>query len=217
MSVNKIRELRTNKGISREKLAELAGCGYATVWRYENTENREGLKATILHKIATALDCTVADLIGEPSQKLRTTEIVPVPVLSPEMTACCGDGIPFSDITTEPEEYTYLPKQELRYYDDIRKPFAIYADGDSMKGFAIPSGSVVTINPAEPVGNFDVALVCYFGKLALKKVQFMPDKSVNLLCSDGDNIYIPPENNISELFNIIGKVINVSHKPKHGF
>ena len=77
-------------------------------------------------------------------------EVITIPVLSPEQTACCGNGIPFLDITAHNGEAISITFKDVGYtVDDMRPPFAIETQGISMSGWGIQNGSRVVINPAE--------------------------------------------------------------------
>ena len=61
----KIRQLRKEKGLSLNKLAESAGVSAAYLSQLENDVSKQP-SAEILLKIATALGTTIADLLDRP-------------------------------------------------------------------------------------------------------------------------------------------------------
>ena len=61
----KIRQLRKEKGLSLNKLAEEAGVSKAYLSQLENSVSKQP-SAEILFKIASALGTTIADLLGKP-------------------------------------------------------------------------------------------------------------------------------------------------------
>ena len=61
---NRIRELRKNKGLTLEALAEKIGSTKSYVWELENKPNIRP-SATKVYKIAVVLETTVEDLMGE--------------------------------------------------------------------------------------------------------------------------------------------------------
>jgi SOS-response transcriptional repressor LexA len=100
-------------------------------------------------------------------------------------------------------------------------PFAIIADGESMKKWGIRSGSRVVINPVEDVQDFDIALVCYKDNLVLKKLRRMRDGSIDLISADGSIITVPADDVcVPDLFAIWGKAMTYTYKEsgkvKHG-
>lgn len=61
----KIRQLRQEKKLSLNKLAEIAGISKAYLSQLENNVNKQP-SAEILLKIASALETTIADLLDKP-------------------------------------------------------------------------------------------------------------------------------------------------------
>ena len=61
----KIRQLREEKGLSLNKLAEIAGISKAYLSQLENNVSKQP-SAEILLKIASALGTTIADLLDKP-------------------------------------------------------------------------------------------------------------------------------------------------------
>lgn len=59
----RIRELRRQKGISVDKLAEIIGKDRATIYRYESNDI-EKMPTSVLEPLATALGTTPAHLMG---------------------------------------------------------------------------------------------------------------------------------------------------------
>lgn len=59
----RIRELRKEKGISVDKLAEIIGKDRATIYRYESNDI-EKMPTSVLEPLATALGTTPAHLMG---------------------------------------------------------------------------------------------------------------------------------------------------------
>ena len=240
---DEIRQLRKKLRLSQDGLANQIGVSRSAVYDWErNAYSPEGEN---LINLAKALDVSVAYLIGEtddptifnrvatgkkPSMKsnvhFETEEIISIdqiviPVLSPEQTACCGKGIPLSEITYENEERIPFLRKEVGALCEGKMPFAIIADGTSMERWGIKDGSRVVINPVEDVHDFDIALVCYKDSLGLKKLQRMQDGSINLMAADGTIITVPEEDaDIPDLFAVWGKAMTYSYKEsgkiKHG-
>ena len=155
--------------------------------------------------------------------ELKEKDLVSIPVLSPEQTACCGRGIPAAECTYRNEERVRVDRKDVGALCEGKMPFAIIADGDSMEKWGIKDGSRVVINPVEEVYDFDIALVCYKDRLALKKVQRRADGGISLLSSDGAVITVlPDEVNIPAVFSIWGKAMSYRYvyeeigRIKHG-
>lgn len=240
---HEIRQLRKNLRLSQEGLANLIGVSRSAVYDWErNAYSPEGENLVYLAK---ALGVSVAYLIGEtddptPADQtagkerpliksnvhLEIEEPIPidqiiVPVLSAEQAACLGKGKPLSEITDGSEEKILFPKKDVGTLCEGRMPFAITIDGSGMERWGIKDGSRVVINPAEEAEDFDIALVCFKGKAALKKLQRMRDGSISLISSDGNIITVPAEDTREqELFAIWGKAMTYTYKEsgkiKHG-
>ncbi|MDD3673476.1 MAG: LexA family transcriptional regulator [Synergistaceae bacterium] len=240
---HEIRQLRRNLRLSQEGLANLIGVSRSAVYDWErNAYFPEG--ENLVH-LAKALGVSVAYLIGETDdptpadhtagkerpliksnvhfeieEPIPTDQII-VPVLSPEQAACLGKGKLLLEITGENEEKILFPKNDVGTLCEGKMPFAIIIDGSGMERWGIRDGSRVVINPAEEAEDFDIALVCFKGKAALKKLQRMRDGSISLISSDGNIITVPAEDTREqELFAIWGKAMTYTYKEsgkiKHG-
>jgi len=240
---NEIRQLRKKLRLSQEGLANIIGVSRSAVYDWEREAySPEGEN---LVNLAKALEVSVAYLIGEtddptPADKTALKEQpviksnvhfeteepisidqIVIPVLSPEQTACCGNGIPLSEITSGNDEKILVPRKEVGMLCDGKMPFAIIADGESMKKWGIRSGSRVVINPVEELHDFDIALVCYKDNLVLKKLRRMRDGSIDLISADGSIITVPADDAcVPDLFAIWGKAMTYTYKEsgkvKHG-
>ncbi len=71
----RIATLRQIKGLSVPSLAEVAGVSKGYLWQLENGEDPNP-SLGVLTKIATALETTTAELLGQPTVKARN---VPIP------------------------------------------------------------------------------------------------------------------------------------------
>lgn len=239
----RIRSLRKNNKITQEQLAESMGVARPTISSWENNENNPTtenlfmlvaiLKTSATYLIGETDDPTPADYTAgkerpliksnvhfEIEEPIPTDQII-VPVLSPEQAACLGKGKLLSEITGENEEKILFPKKEVGTLCEGKMPFAITIDGSGMERWGIRDGSRVVINPAEEAEDFDIALVCFKGKAALKKLQRMRDASISLISSDGNIITVPAEDTCEpDLFAIWGKAMTYTYKEsgkiKHG-
>ncbi len=238
-----LRLLRKNKKFTQAILSEIIGVSRNTIYDWErNAYFPEGEN---LVRLAKALGVSVAYLIGETDdptpadqtagkerpliksnvhfeieEPIPTDQII-VPVLSPEQAACLGKGKLLSEITGENEEKILFSKNDVGTLCEGKMPFAIIIDGSGMERWGIRDGSRVVINPAEEAEDFDIALVCFKGKAALKKLQRMKDASISLISSDGNIITVPAEDMCEpDLFAIWGKAMTYTYKEsgkiKHG-
>ena len=214
----KIRSLRKQKNWTQQQLADSVGVAKTTVLDWE--KNRYSPEGKNLINVAESLGTTVSYLIGETSEPSRVAppkrdyDLVEIPVVSRERTACCGGGITALDVTSSPEETILISRRILGRIDDLRPPYAERTDGSSMTSYGIPSESLVVINPGEEVLNGDVALVCLGGREAIKAVIFKPEGIE--LHSDKQTLTITKEDLDSGWFQILGKIAAVVSTPKHG-
>lgn len=214
----KVISLRKNKKMTQDDLASVLGVSAQTVLRWEKGTRTPD--AEMLPKIANALGTTVSYLIGETSEPSKTArsrrdyDLVEIPVISREHTACCGGGIIALDETSPPEETILISRRMLGRIDDLRPPYAERTDGSSMTSYGIPSESIVVINPGEEVLSGDVALVCLGGRETIKAVIFKPEGIE--LHSDKQPLTVTKEDLETGWFQILGKIAAVVSTPKHG-
>jgi repressor LexA len=200
---------RKKKNLSRTALAELLNTTRTTVYRWEANQNDPD--DDIKKKLADVLGVSVSFLMGEDqgmgAAHSSMQDAILLPVLSAEITACCGDGIPLLDITSRATRFVPFPKSWIRVFDDLRPPFVIDADGDSMAGYGIPDQSLVAVNPAEDLRSGHIAVVCIGDQTVIKKIYFRPT-GIELKSADGrPSVLITPEEQECGWFKIMGKVL----------
>lgn len=210
----KVKTARREKGISQKKLAALIGLSELTVIRLEKGQREP--RPSELEKIAEVLGVPVATLYDAVPMKSDVTPLpmptgkqIPVPLLSPEVTACCGDGIPtYDEIQNEPERvFRYTISELGGTYDEMRPPYAVRADGACLEKSRIFDGDILIFNPALEPRQGKVHIVCWDGALSAKKVVRRPDGSVQLF-SDTDAFTVPAEEAADpERFCIWGPVV----------
>lgn len=197
----RIHKKRIEAELTQEKFAELTHVSKWTVINWE-ADKRVPL-ATTLREIAVALRTTLDYLLyGEKEKTILADDY--------DTHGGQGNNISFSSLLALPV---------YRMNDLHARPissFAVIAEDPSMCGIGIPYNSKVIVSPEEPAGDMDIALVNYRGAVALRKVCFLMDGSVNLMSSDGINFTIPPEENKPDIFSIYGKAIWVLSHPRHG-
>jgi transcriptional regulator with XRE-family HTH domain len=187
----RVRVAREAAGISQKSLADKIGVSEYTIIRLE--KGRRSAKSDELEKIATALDVPLSYLVGiddgeapMPSDVTPLTvprgRMISVPLLSREVTACCGAGIPaYDEIQNAPDEiYRYSISELGGIYDDLRPPVAVRADGACLEKSRIFDGDVLIINPAVTPRQGQICVVCWDGALSAKKVVRNDDGGVTL-------------------------------------
>lgn len=218
MLYERLRQARKEKNMSQEELAKAVGFSLSTERRWESGEREP--RASVVSKIASILDVTTDYLMGSSDikkppayedegkgQNMRIdTDLIEIPVVSREMTACCGPGIGALDVTSEPEETVGIPRNDLRAFDDLRPPFAIYANGDCLSSDGIDSDDRVVINPAEMPQNGAIALVSVFGMLALKRYYHLSNGDIILRSDEGERRLTSAEQE-DACFSVIGAMV----------
>ncbi|APG30461.1 Transcriptional repressor [Granulibacter bethesdensis] len=167
---NRIRELRSARGLSQAKLAEKAGTSAQQIQRLEAGDRR--LTTGWMERIAAPLGVTAADLLpakkigsGEPKSKNITDSnllhaSLPITSSSPLVVPVFGaaQGGPlgasgFPDVT-EALEWVALPST----LSGIRGIFALYVEGDSMEPWA-EHGTRIYIHPTRVPAPRDYVVV----------------------------------------------------------
>jgi transcriptional regulator with XRE-family HTH domain len=133
-------------------------------------------------------------------------DLIYVPILSPELTACCGSGISILDFTSEYTEVMPFDRKIVGAIDDMNPPYVVHSDGYSMVGYGITPGALCLINPAEKVNVGDIALIKYGDSSMIKKVYWRRD-GAELKSSDGDNLTVSTEDFESGWVQVVGRLM----------
>lgn len=205
----RIKQRRTELGLSVDEVAAKIGKARATVYRYENTDIKK-MPADILIPLAKALNTTPAYLLGfseEPASTVSLdgiTNIIPLPETKPVPLVgqiACGAPILAEENITE---YLSVDKK-------IPADFALTCKGDSMINARIYDGDIVYIRIQPDVENGEIAAVRIGEEATLKKVRKFPNKLVLSPCNPiyDDLVYTG-----SELLDvaIIGKAVAFTSK-----
>lgn len=192
---SKIRELRKARKLSQEdlaeKISEISGesisrqslSGWETGTVQPRTANLQAAAQALGVPLSALLDDGEAPM---PSDVTPLTvprgRMISVPLLSREVTACCGEGIPtYDEIQNSPDEiYRYSISELGGIYDDLRPPVAVRADGACLEKSRIFDGDVLIINPAVVPRQGQICVVCWDGALSAKKVVRNDDGGVTL-------------------------------------
>jgi transcriptional regulator with XRE-family HTH domain len=140
-------------------------------------------------------------------------KMVYVPLSS--ITACCGSGFNVYD------DYSLgmavaVNRKNVGTLREGMLPFAVTTEGRSMEGYGIKEGSMVIVNPAEPVDAGCVAMVIYNEKASIKKVYNTSDGKY-LISSSGHKIHVTHEELAEEWGpRICGRVMIVISPPDDG-
>jgi phage repressor protein C with HTH and peptisase S24 domain len=207
-----------------------------TIWRIENG-GRE-VKTNLLLQIASALDTSMAYLLGETddphpaalSQESFNSETNIthrhtdpkgwrlLPLYSKMTAACAGPGNGLEYVEAEIESWHYFPAEIYGTLDAEHPPYMFYVEGDSMEDANIHDGAVVIINPAEEISDGESALVCWNrDEVAIKLVYWTPKGGVELHAANPEHkkVYTFSMQDIEEGTLVIkGKVMWSGQRPK---
>lgn len=168
--MNRIPELRAEKGISMRDAARMLGMPYTTYVNYEKG-TREPNSETLI-ALANFYETSVDYLIGKSSSRTGKITIPPGFIPLPKMkkvpligAIACGDPI------------TALQNREgeADAPEDMRCDFALKCHGDSMTGAGIHDGDTVFIRIQPEVENGEIAAVRIGEEATLKRVYLHPD------------------------------------------
>lgn len=199
MLANRLKDLRKQKGLTLEELADKIGTSKQTIHRYEN-----GTIANIPHEkiklLAEALGTAPSALMGWDDGISSFDNILPIstkllPLLG---TISCGQPV-------------YAAEQHGSYIStskDMDADFCLRANGDSMIGARIYDGDLVFIKKQESVDNGEIAAVIIDDEATLKRVYYYPEESKIILSPENPKyaplVYIKDELNS---IKIIGKAV----------
>lgn len=168
--MNRIPELRAEKGISMRDAARMLGMPYTTYVNYEKG-TREPNSETLI-ALANFYETSVDYLIGKSSSRTGKITIPPGFIPLPKMkkvpligAIACGDPI------------TALQNREgeVDAPEDMRCDFALKCHGDSMTGAGIYDGDTVFIRIQPEVENGEIAAVRIGEEATLKRVYYSGD------------------------------------------
>ena len=212
---------RIKHGLSRESLAEQLGIATETLARYERGDRIP--KVDTLEKLCKIFDVQMNIFTdtkkapteaGEGRRKISMEGWIRVPIVSREWTACCGTGISAADITNMDEGFVLVDRSRFYRFDDLRRPYAIYCEGDCLESAGIFDGYLAIINPAEEPQNGAIALVALARSLSLKRFYATPSGDV-ILRSDYGQTRLTPDQMERDEFAVCGVLADVHQgRPK---
>lgn len=150
-------------------------------------------------------------------------QTIKVPIFERAYSACCGSGFPNADqIYSCAEDFIDMPTNFIGQIspDPDKRPFMIYAEGDSMIHAGITDGSQLLINPAEEVYDGESALIEYGHNksIAVKRIYWLNGSGIEIRSANGDGWKrtFTLDDQKEGLLRIIGKVVWYGNKPKRG-
>ncbi len=176
----RIKQLRKEKGISVDKLAEMIGKDRATVYRYES-KDIENMPTSVLEPLAKALGTTPSVLMGwEANANVLPRENVFMRPLYDSVAA--GFGAP-ADNTILSYIPTYIanPLEQEQY-------IWINVEGDSMSPL-IDNGSRILVKKQDSIDSGQIGVVLIDGEESVVKKVNYGDSWIELISI---NPYYPP-------------------------
>jgi transcriptional regulator with XRE-family HTH domain len=199
--------------MKRPELARLIDVDPNTLYRYEI--GSIGIKDAIKHKIAQALEVSVAYLMGDGENSLRSPALLePEPVVPPQLylpvldqEACAGDGFSWDSVEAEVKEWMPWPISESGGPTGPRKPYFVRVEGESMIGANIDDGCLILVNPNLEVRSGDIAYVKWNDRCSVKGIIFYKDGRVELRPANNNFRSIWIEKDEIEYLEILGRVV----------
>lgn len=155
-------QLKTENGLTTERLSQLSGVPKGTLNKLLNGETRNP-RGDTLKKIAAALNCTADVFYGQmQADHLRNADdLLPLSRRKIPMPGEIAAGRPL-----------YMQEQyEIITCDDsLNCDFALKVRGDSMTGARIHDGDIVFIRQQDDVENGEIAAVILDDQITLKRI-----------------------------------------------
>ena len=151
---DRFKQLRTERRLSQQNLADQLGFSKSSVNMYERGEREPGLESME----------TLADYFNN---------IIPI---STKRFPLLGDIACGKPIMANEEKELYVEAGA-----NIRADFCLKAKGDSMIGARIYDGDIVFIRKQEMVNNGEIAAVIIDDEATLKRVNYYPEKDLLIL------------------------------------
>ena len=200
MFKERLRDLRTSRKLTQDKLAKELGIAKSTISMYENG-NREPDFET-LELIADYFNVNLGSLISNISTS-NTSKAISVPVLG-----YVRAGIPIEAVENilDYEEISQEMASQGEY-------FALSIKGDSMEP-KISEGDVVIVRKQSVVENGELAVVLVNGNDATVKKFYMNENGVTLISTNPAYApFVYSKKDVEELpVQIVGKVVELRAK-----
>lgn len=197
--MNRISELRKEKGVTMSRAALELGIPYTTYIGYE--KNMREPNSEMLITLANYFDVSVDYLIGRSNEKSLSLDfdnsdlsqygITPVKT---QRIPLLGDIACGEPIFTDEERESYV-----EVGTEIKADFCLRAKGNSMINARIYDGDVVFIRQQPMVDNGDIAAVIIDNSATLKRVYYYPEKG---------KLILNPENPVYEPLVYVGEELN---------
>lgn len=218
MNIGKIiAKRRKEKNFNQEQLAEAAEISQSYISRIEQGKEKPSLE--LLERIAVALDVPVATLMGDPEDPTHELQsnarLIPpgvlmwVPVISPEVKVCAGNGNDYENTDLEWTVIEHVPVAdgELAALYSAENLLGMYVEGDSMEP-QIHDGDIVVFNHDTAWVPGNVMVVCLDGKLMVKGILSRGEGKPPLLRSANKD-YADISVSEDSFFLVYGRVLRI--------
>lgn len=195
---DRFKQLRTERRLSQQNLADQLGFSKSSVNMYERGEREPGLESmeTIADYFNVDLDYLMGrsdipnrndwlksinkSVVVEPSQpQMKFDNIIPISTKRFPLLGAIACGKP---IMANEEKELYVEAGT-----NIHADFCLKAKGDSMIGARIYDGDIVFIRKQEMVNNGEIAAVIIDDEATLKRVNYYPEKNLLILKAENSN------------------------------
>lgn len=195
---DRFKQLRTERRLSQQNLADQLGFSKSSVNMYERGEREPGLESmeTIADYFNVDLDYLMGrsdipnrndwlksinkSVVVEPSQpQMKFDNIIPISIKRFPLLGDIACGKP---IMANEEKELYVEAGT-----NIHADFCLKAKGDSMIGARIYDGDIVFIRKQEMVNNGEIAAVIIDDEATLKRVNYYPEKNLLILKAENSN------------------------------
>lgn len=209
----RLKQVREEKGLTQEELANSLGLHKSTIQRYE-TAKIEKIKLPVIDAIAQELDVNpewlsdktdirtsyleendILSTLLQQYDNIKPVKLKRFPVLG---EIACGKPI----FAEEDREHYVMADM------DIKADFCLTAKGDSMINARIYEGDIVFIKEMPIVENGDIAAVIIEDDATLKRVYYYPDDNMLQLVAENPK-YKPLvyQNEELDRIRILGKAV----------
>ena len=196
MISNRLKALRTERGLSLEELAKRVGTSRQTIHRYENG-TISNIPPEKVERLAQALGTSPSMLMGWQADfdNIMPISMKRLPMLG---SIACGEPIYAEE---EHEGYVALGRK-------LDADFCLIAKGDSMTGARINDGDVVFIRSQSTLDNGEIGVVIINDEATLKRVYYYPEEEKLILVAENPRyapfVYVGKE---LERIKILGKAV----------
>ncbi|MCI8497716.1 MAG: helix-turn-helix domain-containing protein [Clostridiales bacterium] len=170
----RLKAVRTEKGMTQEEFATLLGTSKQVISRYE--KNQRTPKITAVHNYAKKLGIDPIYLIDDDTAPLPAN-LLPMPRMKkfPLIgSIACGTPILAQENI---EDMIEMP-------EDIQADFVLRCTGDSMIGARIQDGDLVFIRKQPMVENGEIAAVLIDDEATLKRVYYEEGRQLTLVAEN---------------------------------